>query len=68
MSLRHFYSFALATDLGESTSKEKVIALKEKVARWSTLFRCSSAKRHWEKKEEDFHALISHEQIRVQTK
>ena len=68
MSLRHFYSFSLATDLGESTSKEKVIALKEKVARWSTSFRRSSAKRHWEKKEEDFHALISPEQIRVQTK
>lgn len=64
MSLRHFYSFSLATDLGESTSKEKVIALKEKVARWSTSFRRSSAKRHWEKKEEDFHALISPEQIK----
>lgn len=64
MSLRHFYSFFLTTDLGESTTKEKVIVLKEKVARWSTSFRRSSAKRHWEKMEEDFNALISPEQIK----
>ena len=63
MSLRHFYSFFLTTDLGESTTKEKVIVLKENVARWSTSFRRSSAKRHWEKMEEDLNALISPEQF-----
>lgn len=58
------YSFSLTTDLGESITKEKVIALREKVARWSTSFRCSGAKRHWEKMEEDLHALISLGQIK----
>ena len=64
MSLRHFYSFSLTTDLGESTTKEKVIALREKVARWSTSFCLSGAKRHWEKMKEDLHALISPGQIK----
>lgn len=64
MSLCHFYSFSLTTDLGESTTKEKVIALREKVARRSTSFRLSGAKRHMEKMEEDLHALISPGQIK----
>ena len=64
MGLSHFYSFSLTTDLGESTTKEKVIALREKVARWSTSFRLSSTKRHWEKMEEDLHAVISPGQIK----
>lgn len=64
MSLHHFYSFSLTTDLGESTTKEKVIALREKVARWSTSFHLSDAKQHWEKMEEDLHAVISPGQIK----
>ena len=63
MSLRHFYGFSLTVVSDDGPSKERVIALKEKVMRWSSSFRRSSAKRHWEKMEEDFHALISPEQI-----
>ena len=65
MSLRHFYAFSLTDhdDLAKVVSKETVLALKEKVTRWSSSFRHSSAKRHWEKMEEDFHALITPEQV-----
>ena len=63
MSLRHFYSFCLTENLGMDISKEKILSLKEKVARWSTSLRKVCSKRHWEKMEEDFHALISPEQI-----
>ena len=64
MSLRHFYSFSLATESCESIPNEKIVGLKEKVTRWSSSFRRSSAKRHWEKQEEDLNALISPDQIK----
>ena len=64
MSLRHFYSFSLNEQAGITVSKEKVISLRDKVSRWSSAFRQNCAKRHWEKMEEDFHALITSDQIR----
>lgn len=64
MSLRHFYSFSLTEQAGITVSKEKVISLRDKVSRWSSAFRQNCAKRHWEKMEEDFHALITSDQIR----
>ena len=64
MSLRHFYSFTLTEQAGVTVSKEKVISLRDKVSRWSSAFRQNCAKRHWEKMEEDFHALITSDQIR----
>lgn len=63
MSLRHFYSFSLAGVIGISVSKEKIIALKDKVARWSSSYRVESSKRHWEKMTQDFQALITPQQI-----
>ena len=63
MSLRHFYAFSLTCEFCDGISKEQIVALKEKVSRWSSSFRHSSAKRHWEKMEEDLHSLISPEQI-----
>ena len=63
MSLRHFYAFSLTGEFCGGISKEQIVALKEKVSRWSSSFRHSSAKRHWEKLEEDLHSLISPEQI-----
>ena len=64
MSLRHFYAFSLTDEVGEVVSKEKVLGLKEKIKRWSSSFRHSSAKRRWEKMAEDYHALITPEQIK----
>ena len=64
MSLRHFYSYSLTGQVGLIISKEKVISLRDKVGRWSSSFRQSCAKRHWEKMEEDFHALITPDQIK----
>ena len=64
MSLRHFYSFSLATESCENIPNEKIVGLKEKVTRWSSSFRRKSAKRHWEKQEEDLNALISPDQIK----
>lgn len=64
MSLRHFYSFSLQTDNAEDIPKEKVFAMREKITRWSSSFRNSCAKRHWEKMETDLHELITPEQIR----
>lgn len=63
MSLRHFYSFALNNDCGVSISKEDILSVKEKVTRWSSSFRKSCSKRHWQRMEEDLHALITPEQI-----
>ena len=63
MSLRHFYAFSLTCEFCDGISKEQIVALKEKVSRWSSSFRHSSAKRQWEKMEEDLHSLISPEQI-----
>ena len=63
MSLRHFYSFCLSEAIGIEISKEKLLSLKEKLARWSTSFRKGCDKWHWEKMEEDLHSLISPEQI-----
>ena len=63
MSLRHFYSFSLTGDVDVSISKEKIISLKDKVARWSSSYRVESSKRHWEKMTQDFEALITPEQI-----
>ena len=63
MSLRHFYSFCLSEAIGIEISKEKLLSLKEKLARWSTSFRKGCDKRHWEKMEEDLHSLISPEEI-----
>lgn len=62
MSLRHFYSFCLSKDLGLNISTERVLSLREKVARWSSALRKGCSKRHWEKME-DLHSLISPEQI-----
>lgn len=62
MSLHHFYSFCLSKDLGLNISTERVLSLKEKVARWSSALRKGCSKRHWEKME-DLHSLISPEQI-----
>ena len=53
MSLRHFYSFALNNDCGVSISKEEILSVKEKVTRWSSSFRKSCSKRHWQRMEED---------------
>ena len=64
MSLRHFYSFTLAGVVGVSVSKEKVISLKDKVARWSSSYRVESQKRHWEKMTQDFQALLTPQQIK----
>lgn len=64
MSLRHFYSFSLQTDNAEDIPKEKVFAMRENITRWSSSFRNSCAKRHWEKMETDLHELITPEQIR----
>lgn len=64
MSLRHFYSYSLTEQAGLTISKEKVISLRDKVSRWSSSFRQNCAKRHWEKMEEDFHALITPDQIK----
>ena len=64
MSLRHFYSFSSQTDNAEDIPKENVFALRGKITRWSTSFRSSCAKRHWEKMETDLHELITPEQIR----
>ena len=63
MSLRYFYSFCLSEATGIEISKEKLLSLKEKLARWSTSFRKGCDKRHWEKMDEDLHSLISPEQI-----
>ena len=64
MSLRHFYSYSLSEQTGLTISKEKVMSLRDKVGRWSSSFRQNCAKRHWEKMEEDFHALITPDQIK----
>ena len=64
MSLRHFYAYSLTEQSGITVSKEKIISLRDKVSRWSSAFRQSSAKRHWEKMEEDFHNLITSDQIK----
>ena len=64
MSLRHFYSYSLTEQAGLTISKEKVIYLRDKVGRWSSSFRQNCAKRHWEKMEEDFHVLITPDQIK----
>lgn len=64
MSLRHFFSFSLTGATGVPISKEKVISLKDKVTRWSSSYRVQCSKRHWEKMQEDFEALITPEQIR----
>ena len=63
MSLRHFYSFCLSEYLGLSISADRLLSLKEKVARWSSSLRKGCSKRRWEKMEEDLHSLISPEQI-----
>ena len=63
MSLRHFYSFALNNDCGVSISKEDILSVKEKVTMWSSSLRKSCSKRHWQRMEEDLHALITPEQI-----
>ncbi|CAH3188945.1 unnamed protein product, partial [Porites evermanni] len=64
MSLRHFYSYSLTGQVGLTISKETVISLRDKVGRWSSSFRQNCAKRQWEKMEEDFHALITPDQIK----
>lgn len=63
MSLRHFYSFSLTDNTGIDVPKERVIALQDKITRWSSSFRQDCTKRHWEKMEEDLGALITPEQI-----
>ena len=63
MSLRHFYSFSLTGAVVVAISKEKIISLKDKVARWSSSYRVESSKRHWEKMTQDLQALITPEQI-----
>ena len=62
MSLRHFYSFTLAGIVGISVSKEKIISLKVKVARWSSSYRVESSKK-MEKMTQDFQVLITPQQI-----
>ena len=64
MSLRHFYSFSYSTDNAEDIPKDKVVALREKITRWSSSFRNSCAKRQWQKMETDLHQLITPEQIK----
>ena len=64
MSLRHFYSFSLTEKPGITVPKKKLVSLRDKVSQWSSAFRQNCAKRHWEKMEEDFHALITPDQIR----
>ena len=64
MSLRHFYSFSLTEQPGITVPKKKLVSLRDKVSQWSSAFRQNCAKRHWEKMEEDFHALITPDQIR----
>lgn len=63
MSLRHFYSFALSNECGVNISKEHILSVKEKVTRWSSSFRKGCSKRHWQKMEQDLHALITPSQI-----
>lgn len=64
MSLRHFCSFSFTEQPGITVSMEKLIFLRDKVSRWSSAFRQNCARWHWEKTEEDFHALITPDQIR----
>ena len=64
MSLGHFYSFSLTEQPGITVSKQKLVSLRDKVSRWSSTSRQNCAKRHWEKMEEDFHVLITQDQIR----
>ena len=66
MSLRHFYAFSLTEKMGKyiPVPKESVLSLKEKTSRWLSSFRQTSAKRHWEKMEEDLHQLITPEHIK----
>ena len=66
MSLRHFYAFFLTEEMGKfiPVPKESVLSLKEKISRWSSSFRQTCAKRHWEKMEEDIHQLITPTQVK----
>ena len=64
MSLCHFCSFSFTEQPGITVSMEKLIFLRDKVSRWSSAFRQNCARWHWEKTEEDFHALITPDQIR----
>ena len=66
MSLQHFYAFSLMGKMGKymPVPKESVLSLNEKISRWSSSFRQTSAKRHWEKMEEDLRQLISPEHIK----
>ena len=63
MSLHHFYSFAFSNDCGVNISKKDILSVKEKVTRWSSSFRKGCSKRHWQRMEQDLHALISPKQI-----
>ena len=65
MSLRHFYSYCLSESsrCDISITAENILALKEKVTRWSSSLRKGCSRQHWEKMEEDLHCLISPEQI-----
>lgn len=64
MSLRHFYCFCMGRDIGVEIASEKLVHLKEKVTRWNSSLSKECSKRHWEKMEKDFHALITPEEIK----
>ncbi|KAK2552336.1 hypothetical protein P5673_026658 [Acropora cervicornis] len=51
MSLRRFYVFSLPEERGKLIPfpNESVFSLKENIRRWSSSFRQTTAKRHWEK-------------------
>lgn len=66
MSLSHFYSFALSNDCGVKISKDDIVSVKEKVTRWSSSFRKGCSRRHWQRMEQDLHALITPKEAKLQ--
>ena len=65
MSLHHYCSFLLEDKPhGVDYVKDDVIALREKLKKWSASYKRDSTRRRWEKMEEDVSSLITPEKVK----
>lgn len=65
MSLHHYCSFLLEDKPhGVDYVKDDVIALREKLKKWSASYKRDSTRRRWEKMEEDVSSLVTPEKVK----